>query len=62
LPVSYPLVKNESEYASSNIGFLDHLVLPLFQGITEISPNFSSLCERVAQNRAYWAKKTIKEA
>lgn len=39
------------EKAGSNIYFLNHMVLPLFQQLSSIEPSFEQLIKQVTRNR-----------
>lgn len=42
------------EKAQSNIFFLDHMVLPLYQVIADFEPRFFDFIKKMERNRAYW--------
>ena len=54
LPVSCLRKGSEAKYAGNNVWFLEHMVLPLFRSISDISNSFGELVERILANRDYW--------
>jgi hypothetical protein len=39
------------DYIDSNISFLDHMIVPLFRGITHLQPTCSEIFARITLNK-----------
>lgn len=42
------------EKAQSNVYFLAHMVMPLYQEIADLEPKFVELMKKLERNRTYW--------
>jgi hypothetical protein len=53
-------IKSRMEFVESNLSFLDHMILPLFKGISQLENKFELLFIKIEGNREYWLKEKEK--
>lgn len=61
MPLCDMKISSRIDFVDSNLSFLDHMIVPLFKGISQLENKFQLLFIKIEGNREFWLKEKKEE-